>query len=680
YESQNVLYASLDAVLGTQIGNVDRASANAFITDSDVNATGDLTVEAVNNANLTSEVSNAATGEASGFTGQSSMAASFILSSNMMASGANAEIRSTGSTLDLDAGAVSVTASDTAVLDSKTTLLADSSTTSSNVFSGSPSVGMGGMSVRNVADGGVSARVFDVDLSGASLLVNADNSTELKAQGVAEAKSSGGGTFGNGTSLAANGLVVSNAVLGAALAELAASTVTVTGNVDVKARNNASLDVRNQNMLSSGNQAVGVTAAFNTLGYEAQDVLSQALDSLLGGQIGTESSAKAEAYITDSTVTADGNVTVDATDTASLKSDLSNEATGEASGFTGQSSMAASFVVASNFLSSGSVAAVRGQAGTVTVRAADVDVSASDAATLNSRVNLKAISATAASNPFAGADSVAVGGVAVMNDAEGGAEATVTMADVDANAVSITSENSTEMIANVAAEVTADGGGTFGNGDTIAANGIIASNTLRGGAKTEAAGSSITTLTGGLVVSADNRVQLTAENKNLLSSGDTAIGGTGAFNTIGYEAQDILTKTIDAIIGTDIGTKAPARAEAYLTDTDVDSATVIDVDANNLAELTSLLTNEATGEADGFMGQSSTAGSFAVASNMMASGAVASVRGPGGMVTIKSNGAFTVDADDSATLDAKAKVLSLSTSGASNPFSGPDSTAVAGIV
>uniref|UniRef100_UPI000AB96A20 hypothetical protein n=1 Tax=Verrucomicrobium spinosum TaxID=2736 RepID=UPI000AB96A20 len=84
---------------GPEPGHGDRALAHAIIEDAQVISAGDLVVTADNLLALESSVTNEALSEALGFTAASGQAASFVLSSNLVAGGALALLQSTGATL-----------------------------------------------------------------------------------------------------------------------------------------------------------------------------------------------------------------------------------------------------------------------------------------------------------------------------------------------------------------------------------------------------------------------------------------------------------------------------------------------------------------------------------------------------------------------------------------------------
>ncbi|MDA0839143.1 MAG: hypothetical protein O2857_15315 [Planctomycetota bacterium] len=98
WDPGNVLFAALDALLGTSLGTEDPVQVLAFIVNSSVTAGGDLTVIARSEAQLNATISNAAESTASSLFGASGMAVSGILASNMVSSAARAYIDYTGIT------------------------------------------------------------------------------------------------------------------------------------------------------------------------------------------------------------------------------------------------------------------------------------------------------------------------------------------------------------------------------------------------------------------------------------------------------------------------------------------------------------------------------------------------------------------------------------------------------
>ncbi len=218
YESQNILFQTLDALVGTEIGDKDASTAEALLTNTNVTAAGGVTVSATNESTLTAEFNNSLESSASGFTGQNSMAASVVLASNMVASGARAAVEGTAPVIDAQGG-VEVAASDASALTASTTASLLAETVSDNEFSADDSMSLGALIARNVLEGGVVAEIKNASITGSEIAISANNETTLESTIDAEASASGGSTLGAGNQLAVNGVIASNSVLGGALAQ-----------------------------------------------------------------------------------------------------------------------------------------------------------------------------------------------------------------------------------------------------------------------------------------------------------------------------------------------------------------------------------------------------------------------------------------------------------------------------
>ena len=118
---------------------------------------------------------------------------------------------------------------------------------------------------------------------------------------------------------------------------------------------------------------------------------------------------------------------------------------------------------------------------------------------------------------------------------------------------------------------------------------------------------------------AQNTSTIKAINKSTTSTGDTGVGVTLAFNTIGWEAQNILFQAIDAIIGTDIGDEDPAEVKAYIQDSDLNISGDISLNAESKANLTATVSNESTSSASALVNASGMAVSGVISSNMVSS-------------------------------------------------------------
>ena len=80
-------------------------------------------------------------------------------------------------------------------------------------------------------------------------------------------------------------------------------------------------------------------------------------------------------------------------------------------------------------------------------------------------------------------------------------------------------------------------------------SGIIATNNLLNGAEAWIDESTVDTAlsgAGAISVTADNTAALDASVSNMVESGDTGVNVTLAFNSVGWEGQDIFTASADA--------------------------------------------------------------------------------------------------------------------------------------
>jgi hypothetical protein len=74
----------------------------------------------------------------------------------------------------------------------------------------------------------------------------------------------------------------------------------------------------------------------------------------------------------------------------------------------------------------------------------------------------------------------------------------------------------------------------------------------------------LTTTAGDVVLDARNTSQIDATLLSSTTTGDTGVGVVLAFNTIGWATQNLLFNTLDALLGTGIGTEQPAEVQAYI--------------------------------------------------------------------------------------------------------------------
>ena len=118
YQSANFLQNALTTLLGSpDFSQTAGGDVSAYVTNSALNATaGSISVEAVEQATISANTSNATTSLASGFINENSSAMGGLLASNMINASANAYIDSASSTQTIKAGggALSIIAKDDA--------------------------------------------------------------------------------------------------------------------------------------------------------------------------------------------------------------------------------------------------------------------------------------------------------------------------------------------------------------------------------------------------------------------------------------------------------------------------------------------------------------------------------------------------------------------------------------
>jgi hypothetical protein len=241
----------------------------------------------------------------------------------------------------------------------------------------SKSVAVGGLIVRNELAGGATARIDPVKLSGGDVVVDALSRTELGARSEGIVTSSGGSAFGGGRSLAINAMIVTNAVRGSALSEIVDADIVATGTLTVTARNDVRANALLNSITQSGDTAVGVVLAFNSMGYVPSNLAYQTADAFAGTSLGTVDAAEAIARIVDSKLNVAGDLSVTADNVAQLNATLSNAASSEASALYGATGAAASVVLATNLVVSGADARITNPVisepvgGAVTIQATD---------------------------------------------------------------------------------------------------------------------------------------------------------------------------------------------------------------------------------------------------------------------------------------------------------------------
>ncbi len=767
WESQNILFAAIDALLGTSIGDEAPAEVRAEIARTAIEVGEDLTLSAVSEPQITADIENSVASEGGA-------SASFVLASNMLSSRASALLTDLPGVDPHTAGSLTVEASDTAGVASRVSLSAEAAGGAS----------LGGLVARNDLRSAVNTLVEQANLEvDGDVSITGDGSATLTAlitdqpleeqeEEEAEAEEgdaadeeaaadggtagedgdaagdesaaedeapAGGGTTGveekEDASFAFNGIIATNLVLAEVNTSILDSTITAAGDLEVAGSNASSIEAENAAAAEAGGTAIGVTLAFNTIGWEAQNVLFATVDALLGTDIGDEQPAGVVTTIRSADLSAEGAISISAETEESVAANI--ERTTASSG----ASTAAGFVLASNMIASRAATRISPENAASPrvqlVAGEGIEVSAADTASIQAQVCMVTESGGA----------VAVGGLVARNDlrssadaeldrvdAISGGELTVMAlegasieaclsgethsaaaeeeapaeeatepeevpaegdagADTDAGAATDGATADTGA-SDAAADTGTDAGAdTTAGGDSptdlapeppappsLAVNALISTNMVLSRANAVISNSDLL-VEGDLTVGADNVSTIEANNFAAMSSDGTAVGVTLAFNTIGWEAQNVLFNSLDALLGTSIGDEQPALISARVVNTGFAVAGDVKVQAGALdeepgadqgAHITATISNEAAANADG------AAASFVLASNKVSTRTLAwvspiltgpseadrSARAISDRVSAQIGGSIEVAAHDSAVIDAEVSLEATSGGGA----------------
>jgi hypothetical protein len=450
--------------------------------------------------------------------------------------------------------------------------------------------------------------------------------------------------------------------------------------------------------------------AFNTIGWDAQNVLFNTVDAIIGdpaiaNAFGNQNPAETKAYIVDTTVSSAGAVSVTATSTAQVNATVTNTSTSAASALVNASGIAVGVVISHNLVNSLAHAYIdfTGAQGMIT-GPNGVTVTSTDDASITSLTDLKAISTVMNNaglsivadtadqiameyqfttnsgsrevNEFdqvrlddayagggnggeiyrflgnmaetinfgaenygngarwerlqsitdalgflpnalfnvTGSDSVAVGGLVSRNEVRSDVDAYIDNATVMSNMnITVTATESATINATESSVVESDGGSVLAGGMSVAVGGVIATNMVLSQADAYITGSTVTAnMSGDVIVRALNDSSIISLVSSDVTAFGVAINATMAFNTIGYDAQNILFNAADTIFNTEIGNKIPAGTRAYIQNTDVTAGGEIRVTADSMQTINSTvplstrgmnfsLSNNATAVSVGFI-------------------------------------------------------------------------------
>ena len=583
-------------------------------------------------------------------------------------------------------------------------------------FTNSDARSIGVLIVLNDLRSGVTALIHNASVSGANVSVIALEDAMLLADAQINVSASGGSFYGSGTVLAANGQLVTNVVLAGAGAWLVDSAVDA-DSLTVDAETTAAIDATILSATASGDTGAGVTLAFNSIGWKAQNFLFNAVDALLGDPLiasafGGERPVATTASVLGSTVISAGAVTVQADGAAQLNATVSNAASSRAAAMFNATGKSVGLIIASNKVSSLAAATIDDSGVTAD---GDVAVTASDSPGVFS--NIKVVSASQTTNDggtdvlqdeinnvlgadylstemaanllhgqrvriaeaqagddvergavyvwmgldgsrdlsaedytdlrfwkpeplsqlvpqqvnFTNSDSMGIGAAIVLNDVNGSVEASLTASTVTGGSVTVEAIEAATIVATADVTATSSGGsGLTGQGTSLAAGGVIATNRVLSSARALVDAADVAATAGGVTVNATNDSLIEAQTLAAMASGAQSVGIELAFNTIGWKRTNLLFAALDALLGDPLissafGGSQPALTEAAVTSSTVGATQSVTVGAAQSARIVAVVSNAATSAPAAIMGAGGMSAAAILSSNMVNSAARARV-------------------------------------------------------
>ncbi|WP_396431920.1 hypothetical protein, partial [Limnohabitans sp.] len=514
---------------------------------------------------------------------------------------------------------------------------------------------LAGVSVDNASASNTLDRSLHAGLEGSSveagtLVVVAHSAATVTAKSEAMAVK-GGALLAPDFSLTMGASQAWNQVLGDVEASIQRSSVVVVslGGVTLSAKNSSSvLAASVAGAAGSEASAFGASLAFNALGWRMGDIGAGALSSLLGADLNaSEFPLDTLAFVSGSDIRSAAAVSVTAVNDITLEALMLSQA--GATSALGALSWGAAAVLTSNRVRSDTKAYIERASGRGSVVAGgSVTVSASDKAEILADVRLSA------------AGAMAVGGVLVRNDVRGAVAA-------DIEAASIAAAGDLQVLALESARIAAKLSGTVTTGasgfgaSSMAANALIATNLVLTDSQAQVRDSTLA-VDGSAEIAARNASTIAASNQAVTQGGGSAVGATLAFNTIGWQAQNVLSAGVDALLGSSLGAEQPASVRAAVLGGSLQAGGNISVTADADEQVLANIRNSAASSGSG------NSASLVLASNLVSARAQASV-GPmadasaGSTLSWTAGGNVTISAVDRASIDADVQMASSSAGG-----------------
>ncbi|MEM8721737.1 MAG: DUF4347 domain-containing protein, partial [Cyanobacteria bacterium P01_G01_bin.39] len=259
-------------------------------------------------------------------------------------------------------------------------------------------------------------------------------------------------------------------------------------------------------------------------------------------------------------------------------------------------------------------------------------------------------------------DSTAIGGLITRNDVRSTTDSFINLATVTASGdINLSAIESANIQAASESVVSASGGSAYGTGDVIAVNGVITNNLILSEANVFITDSSVTATAGGITLDGLNTAQIDATTLTNLATGDTGAQAVLAFNTLGYDNQDIFSLALSGLLATPIGTETPAQVRAFIEDSTVDAGGDLGLSALNNALINATASNAAVSTASALYGATGMTVNGMLVTNKLSSNAeayIADSNSSDGLVTDADADNVLITAEDNAGIYANSKIVS----------------------
>jgi len=603
WATQNLLFNALDALLGTGIGTEQPAEVQAYIADTALSLAGDLTLTAISEAQINATVSNAASSVASALYGAGGKSIGGILASNKVSSFAKAYLASPPTPVVVP-GAVTITSSDNAGIYANSKIVSSSITTND-----------GGASLLGGAVNDVVPADFRSDEG--SVSIRFGQQVRLTDDYGAEDYATDAGA----TDLQPGDLVrLADDYTAATFGSDSGLRLVVTGDT-VQLAEDYSAD---RGVPGGLYKYVGAGSRGLRVELGTEDYTDTSRWAPIGGTAGSVYRYLGAAATLD----------LDAVDYADTG--LWLEIVGNAG-------------------------SVYEYLGTTATR----DLGSVNYGDLGYWKEVPETQLIPQGLNLTPSDSMAIGGLVVLNVVRSDVDAYLQQVTLTAASVTVQAVENAVIRATTDATSESSGGDVFGGGQSLAGNAVVATNVVLGGARAYATDSQLTTTAGDLLIDAQNTAQIDATTRSASTSGATSASFLLAFNTIGWQAQNVLFNTVDALLGDPLisnalGNSDPSGVEAYLWNSQVTAAGAVTITGVSEAQINALVSNDATSAPTAFFGAAGMSASGVLASNMVNSAArayidydPAYVHPAAPAVDVQTTGGLTVTARDRAEIDAR---------------------------